>query len=385
MSSSTGGSRPDLAARFAAFERVAGSRAPLYARLAPRIAEDDGLLALLDDAPPQQRLPVLLFAAVHLLVIEGRDPDLAAHYPNLAAEQGVRAQASSSDPFPAFRRTALDHADRIRAIAATSSTQTNEVGRCAWLMPPAATISAEVGPIALVDVGASAGLNLLMHHFQYEYARADASPARLGTAPGMRAPAVAVEIECELRPCCDRRIEPPSQLPDVVSAIGLDAAPVDVHDESRVRWLEACIWPDMVGRFQRLVAAVALARSLQPRVVAGDAVDDLPGVLAHAAASAHPVVMTSWILNYLDHDRQRDFVGVLDAAGSDSDLSWIVAESPAETPGLPVPTTSPAEDLTVVSLVRWRRGRRTIERIGTGHPHGFWLQADCTGDARTHG
>lgn len=379
MSSSTSGPRADLAARFAAFERVAGSRAPLYARLAPRIAEDDDLLALLDDAPPQQRLPVLLFAAVHLLVIEGRDPDLAAHYPNLAADEVRRSPASASDPFPAFRRTALDHANRIRTIAATSTTQTNEVGRCAWLMPPAAAISAEVGPIALVDVGASAGLNLLMQHFRYEYARADAPPVRLGMAPGMRAPAAAVEIECELRPCGGRSIEPPRQLPEVVSAVGLDAAPVDVHDEDRVRWLEACIWPDMVGRFHRLVAAVALARSMQPRVVTGDAVDDLPGLLAQTAASAHPVVMTSWILNYLDHDRQREFVGVLDAAASDGDLSWIVAESPAETPGLPIPTTSPAEDLTVVSLVRWRGGRRTIERIGTGHPHGYWLQADCTG------
>lgn len=377
MSAASSRSHSALAARFAAFEHVAGSRAPLYARLAPRIADDSGLLALLDTAPPQQRLPVLLFAAMHLLVIEGRAPALAAHYPNLATADGGRGRQAGDDPFPAFRQAALDNAERIRSIAATSTTQTNEVGRCAWLMPMASAVSQEVGPISLVDVGASAGLNLLMQHFAYVYTHADSPPIRIVDRAGSGATPATVEIECELRTCGVHRMAAPTTLPTVADAVGLDASPVDVGDESRVRWLEACVWPDMVVRFRRLVAAVELARAMPPRLVAGDAVDDILPVLARASAAGHPVVMTSWVMNYLEPVRQRQFVDALDSFASHTDLSWIIAESPAETPGLPVGTTEPPEDLTVVSLVRWRQGERTVQRVATAHPHGFWLRADC--------
>lgn len=377
MSAARSRSHSVLAARFEAFERTAGSRAPLYARLAPRIAADGELLALLDTAPPLQRLPVLLFAAVHLLVLEGRAPGLAGFYPNLTPSDDNRRSPAGDDPFPAFRTVALDHAERIQSIAATSTTQTNEVGRCAWLMPLASAVAQEVGPLSLVDVGASAGLNLLMHHFAYVYSRPDSSshrivdPARDGSA------APAVDIDCELRPCGARQLDVPSALPAVADAVGLDAYPIDVRDETQVRWLEACVWPDMVVRFRRLVAALELARTMPPRVVPGDAVDDILDVLGPASSAGHPVVMTSWVMNYLEVERQRTFVDVLDSFASRSDLSWIIAESPAETPGLPVGTTEPPEDVTVVSLVRWRRGVRTVQRVATAHPHGFWMRADC--------
>jgi hypothetical protein len=133
----------------------------------------------------------------------------------------------------------------------------------------------------------------------------------------------------------------------------------------------------MVVRFRRLVAALELARTMPPRVVPGDAVDDILDVLGPASSAGHPVVMTSWVMNYLEVERQRTFVDVLDSFASRSDLSWIIAESPAETPGLPVGTTEPPEDVTVVSLVRWRRGVRTVQRVATAHPHGFWMRADC--------
>jgi hypothetical protein len=216
-----------------------------------------------------------------------------------------------------------------------------------------------------------------MRHFAYDYSLPDSSHIRIvdpawdGLAP------TAVEIECDIRPCGGRQLGPPTSLPAVADAVGLDASPIDVRDESRVRWLEACVWPDMVVRFRRLVAALELARTMPPRVVRGDAVDDILDVLGPASSAGHPVVMTSWVMNYLDKDRQRQFVDALDSFASHSDLSWIIAESPAETPGLPVGTTEPPEDLTVVSLVRWRRGVRTVQRVATAHPHGFWMRADC--------
>jgi hypothetical protein len=165
-------------------------------------------------------------------------------------------------------------------------------------------------------------------------------------------------------------------VPRIAAAVGLDVSPINVHDDDAVRWLMACVWPDMTERYARLVDAIALARERPPRVVAGDAVSGVAGLVESSRAHGHPVVLTSWVLNYLPLRRQQDFVAALDRLGERFDLSWVIAESPAETPGLPVPTEQPPEVLTVVSLVTWRGGRRTVTRLGTAHPHGYWLRWD---------
>lgn len=346
-----------LAARFRDFEQH-GTRAPRYAAMARRIAEDAEVLALLEQAPPEQRIPVLLFAAVHLLALEGRAPALAAHYPNLSGTP------SDDDPYPAFRAAALEHADEVRHLVATRHTQTNEIGRCALWLPALAAVAAECGPLSLVDVGASGGLNLLLPQYRFDYGE--------GRVVGGASP---VTLTCSLRGDPPTGIVVPQTMPPIAAAVGLDAKPIDVHDDDAVRWLEACVWPDMTDRFHRLVAAVELARQRPPSVVEGDAVRDAARLVDGARAHGHPVVLTSWVLNYLDVEQQRAFVAALDGCAHD-DLTWIVSESPAETPGLPIPTTMPPEVLTVVSIVRWRAGRRAVQRLGTAHPHGYWLHWD---------
>lgn len=366
--------RAVLAKRFRDFEHTAASRAPLYARLSSGIADDAALLALLDEAPVEQQLPVLLFAAVHLLVLEGRGGDLARFYPNLdhsgrhddhgAADPNPTA-SGHLDPFPAFRRVALEHAERVRTLAATRQTQTNEIGRCALYLPALASIAADSGPLALVDVGTSAGLNLLLPRYGFDYGE-----------HGVIAGTSDIVLPCVIRGTAPVGVSVPRTMPVVAASAGIDAHPVDVLDDDAVRWLEACVWPDMTERFARLRSAVTLARQHPPDVVVGDAVDDVGAVVERLRGHGHPVVLTSWVLNYLSIERQQQFVEALDRIGSSGDLSWVVAESPAETPGLPVPAGEPPESLTVVSLVRWRRGVRTVARLGTAHPHGYWLRWD---------
>jgi hypothetical protein len=140
--------------------------------------------------------------------------------------------------------------------------------------------------------------------------------------------------------------------------------------------LEACVWPDQRDRFERLVAAIEMARAEPPDVRRGDAIDDLAAVVREAANVGHPVVMNSWVLNYLTGEERGRYVATLDALGAEIDLSWLIAESPALTPELPVPSTSDSEHLTVLSLVTWRDGARAVQRLGTTHPHGFWLHWD---------
>lgn len=343
---------------FGDFSRHSAPAAPLYAELSAGIAAEPALAGLLMAAPVVQRQPVLLFACVHWLVLTHPDEALGAYYPNVAARRGVERPAGPV--VDAFRAFCADHGDELGTLLASRSTQTNEIGRTALFLPVFALIEREYGPLAHLDVGASAGLNLLHPFYDFAYdpggELAGGSTVRVG---------------------CGTRGEPPipSRRPEMSSAIGLDAAPLDVGDPEQARWLEACVWPDQVERFERLAAAVAIAVREGVDVRRGDAVVDVGALVAESGRKGHPVVTTTWVLNYLTSQQRTDFVAALDAAGATQDLSWVYAENPTlcpELPGVPVRPPSPT-DPTALVLVRWRDGRRDAVHVADAHPHGRWL------------
>lgn len=346
---------PELQSRFHHFSQTTASRAPLYSRLSAAIADDPDVVDLLTSAPEPQQLPVLLFAAVHSLLLGGEGQELSSYYPNLASTP------NATDPYPTFRGFVFDHERELRDLISRRSTQTNEVGRCATFLPVLGIVADECGPLALVDVGSSGGLNLLLDRFSYQYL-----------------PGGPVGMPSEVHLICATRgnVPVPGDVPPIAAAIGIDREPIDISDEEAARWLEACVWPDQLDRFERLVAAIALARSDPPDVRVGDAIEDLAHTIAEASQSGHPVVTNSWVLNYLTGEQRTQYVATLDAVGDVRDLSWVIAESPAETPELPVPSDDADRHSTVLSLVTWRQGRRTVSRLATSHPHGFWLHWD---------
>lgn len=345
----------DLSARFRDFSRAFRTSAPLYSRLADRVSREPDILDLMNSADAVQRIPVLLFACVHYLLLNDPGQALARHFPNLdRSASTVNVDDVAADDFARF---VLRHRDDLADLLATRSTQTNEIGRCNWFLFPLAMIEEEVGDLARVDVGSSAGLTLLFPDIEF-----DVRPGnRIGDQGGLT-------LQCLTRG------HPPrlDHVPNVVWSRGLDTRPVDLFDEDHVRWLEACVWPEQLDRFDRLVRSVELARQRGIRVEHGDAVEDTTTFVRRANRHGHPVVTTSWVLNYLTSAQRVDFVARLDAIGSEMDLSWVVAESPRETPELPVFSDSD-EDITVISLVRWRAGRRESVRLATAHPHGAWI------------
>lgn len=349
----------ELQLRFHHFGQTTAARAPLYSRLSSAIADDPDVIDLLTSAPETQQLPVLFFAAVHSLLLAGNGPELATYYPNLAATP------LASDPYPTFRAFVVNHEQPLRELISTRSTQTNEVGRCASFLPALGIVADECGPLAMVDVGTSGGLNLLLDRFSYEYL-----------------PGGSVGTPSDVHLVCATRgpMPVPKGIPSIAASIGIDREPVDVTDDDAARWLEACVWPDQLDRFERLVAAIAIARSDPPDVRVGDAIEDLARTIEEAAQSGHPVVTNSWVLNYLTGEQRTRYVDTLDTVGSTRDLSWVIAESPAETPELPVLSHgTDTEHLTVLSLVTWRNGQRTARRLATTHPHGFWLHWEAPG------
>lgn len=335
------------------------ARSPLNSALAAGIAADPGLAGLLGHAPPTQQLPVLLFAVVHHLLLESPTEPLAAWYPNL-----THVHRSPDDPalMPTFAAFVEAHRQEIVELLATRSTQTNEVGRCALLIPAFTLLAEEIGPLGHLDVGTSAGLTLLSDAYRYRYRADHGAEQAVGPASSVT-----------LTVGTTGAVPVPSELPPIAARCGVDLAPIDVTDRDEARWLEACVWPDQTDRFRRLVAAIELARASPPEILAGDAVDLLADGVERVGEHAHPVVTNSWVLNYFTADARVAYLAELDRLGAERDLSWVYAEAPALIPELPNEPDPENAHLTVLSLARWRNGHRTVEHLATCHPHGYWL------------
>jgi hypothetical protein len=358
------GRRSRVAALFTEFgDDMPPDRLPLYRALCHGTATDPELVALMDDTPEAQLRPNLLLAAVHHLLLGGLDHPLGAWYGTIVDEP---RPVDDGDPMVAWRDLCLSHRDELAPLLATRATQTNEVGRCTATMPAVADVEAAADrPIGLVEVGASAGLNLLLDRWAYRYG-----------PDGEVAPPGGSDLTLTVTSSGPVPVPVPAALPTIVRRVGLDLAPVDITDESQARWLVACLWPEQPRRVAQLRRAIAVARRDPPELVVGDAVDDLAPLVRSVPVDAVAVVVTTWAAAYLADERQRDLLAVLDGLGADRDLSYVFAERPVEVPGLPVPPRPDGVDHpgpTALVRLDWRDGRRHATRLADMHPHGKWL------------
>ena len=363
-----------VAGHFAQFAETAARHLPLYRHLTQRASEDREVAARLLVAEPEQRTPNLLLAAVHDLLLGGEADPLAAWYGSVT--DPVRPIGEGrDDPWPHFRRLALEDPAVARHLS-TRSTQTNEVGRCLALLPALAQVALDAPgapegagrPLGLVEVGASAGLNLLLDRYGYCYRSAGSGEVEVN-------PSAFLTLTCALRG--GRRPPLPAEVPTIASRVGLDRRPVDVSDRDDARWLVACQWPDQPDRVHRARTAVALAHGDAPSVVKGDAVDDVTQLVRGVGDFALPVVIATWVLAYLSPARQTELLAVLDALGAERDLTMVFAEEPSRVPALTVPPRPdgrPDEGPTALVRLDWRDGTRTATRLASMHPHGTWLE-----------
>lgn len=260
----------ELAGQFTRFKDYCGT-SPLYARLSRAVAADDILLALAARARPGQPPPNLLFAAVHFLLLSNVKHPLAAFYPSVGG-------TDDGDPLPAFRDFCRVYAREIEEILLTRRVQTNEVRRCAILLPAFGQIGKTLN---LIEIGASAGLNLLWDKYAYDYGDAGKTGAGMLT------------LTCEAR----SKVPVPKTMPTVTGRMGLDLNPVDVTDADAVLWLRALIWPEHGERMERLTQAVEIARQNPPELRAGDALDLLPQAFADTPDEATLTVFHSFTVN----------------------------------------------------------------------------------------
>jgi hypothetical protein len=330
------------------FERFARdefhSSSPLYERLSNAIAHDAELLALAAHCRKGERIPNLVFGAVHYLLLTGISHPLRRFYKSLGG-----CFAGREDPLPDFRSFCLDHVERIRELVTVRMVQTNDVGRCAGLMPlfVAASKGARGRPLFVVDLGASAGLNLFWDQYGYRYG--DWLEAGDRNSP--------VQIECALRgpnipslPLC---------FPALAGRVGVDVNPLDVRVEDDALWLRALIWPEHEKRAQLLRSAIALARQQPLKVLPGDGVELLPDVIRAVPAGAVLCVMR--IFTPISQQRRGVLTALIADYAATRDVMMITAR----------PHGGDDSELCLTSFVD---GQRREQGLAYMQNHGDWIE-----------
>jgi hypothetical protein len=276
-----------IAEGYRAFAEESAEESPAYSTLAAAVADDRDVLGFLAGLPGGKRHPTLFLAGLRLL-------------------GGVPADGDDL-----HERVAKD-GDRLRDTLLARATQTNEPARCAALLPALAMIE---GPLALIEVGASAGLCLYPDRYSYEFGGRPVGPRR------------SVHLRC----ATGGPVPVPAHLPVVVARIGIDLNPLDVTDPGDLAWLRALVWPGAVGaeRLERLDAAAAVAAADPPTLLAGDLVERLPDAIALVPDGATPVVLHTAVLPYLSEAHRAAFVEQV----RELPVRWIAQEGSGMVPG----------------------------------------------------
>jgi hypothetical protein len=323
------------------------SASPLYGRVLDAVADDlraggvtARVLAERGDDPFGSALALRFLGAVHRIVLDGRAPQLARHYPSAGGTEGPELVAD-------FLATVEEHeAELLERVE--DGVQTNEVGRSAVLVGGYAAVTHVTSlPLRVLEVGASAGLNLRWDHFAYDTGRVvsgdPASPVRFeGVWEG----------------------DPPD-LPatfDVAERTGCDRNPIDATTPEGRLTLMSYLWPDQIDRYQRLDAAIEVARAVPASVERAAADEWIADRLTLPLPGVATVVVHSIVLQYLPQDARARFREAVQAAGERASgaapLAWLRME--------------PGGDRAELRLTTWPRGEERVLATAGYHGRPIW-------------
>lgn len=313
----------EVVEQYTEFARDCTDESPCFTEWALGVAADPEVAAWVADLPGIKKQPNLVFAA--------------------ARWHGVPAPG----PYAALRAALLGDDGTIRATILARSTQTNEVARVATLLP-ALVAAVPQGPLALIEAGASAGLNLYPDRWGYAW----------------RTPEGVVELGGEPRLTCEVTgpAPLPVTLPDVAWRGGVDLNPLDVTDADQMRWLDTLVWPEQAERRGRLAQAVDVARADPPRIVRGDLLEELPALVAEASAHGTVVVFHSAVAAYLAEPDRRRMHLLLTGLVADGACHWVSNEGPRVFPEITADGPPPGPGTFALGI----DGRRVAHARGHG-------------------
>ena len=292
--------------------------------------------------PGADALALRICGGLHRLVIENADAALVAAYPPNASDDATLLAAV---------RNAIRQHDDALFSAFDSPPQTNEIARSAMLLPGFLTVASETGlPLALCEIGASGGLNLLFDRFCYHYGTSEWGD---GTSP--------VKIAPELR----SDTLPLEGCLDVISRRGCDIAPVDVSTRDGQVRLRSYVWADQTARLERLHGATALAAKHPYSLEKADAAAFVARQIANRPAGAAFVLFHSIMWQYMPRETKDTILTTLEEAGAKASPDAPIAR-------LRMEPLDPKDGWATLSLTTWPGGE--TRRLAKCDFHGRWIE-----------
>ncbi|HWK34970.1 DUF2332 domain-containing protein [Sphingomonas sp.] len=291
--------------------------------------------------PTRDALPLRLIGGLHALVLAGRDEELAAVFSGIIAGDAIA---------PAIERVLARHEAALMPWL-DGPPQTNEPGRSAALMCGLIEIARRHGPrIELLEIGSSAGLNLLIGRYRFDLG---------GTTIGPTDSPITIRPEWTGAP-------PPTVPVEIESARGCDVAPMDATDPAVAARLSAYVWAEKPERLERLRTAIAMVRERGVRLDHADAADWVEARLAEPqAAGVTRVLMHSVVWQYLPQDSAARVRTAMLAAGArataERPIGWVMME----------PDRALAHQL--IRVMSWP-GHADPAIVGTAHAHAAWIR-----------
>ena len=316
-------------------EHFAQLGSPVYAELAGRLAEDPAPLAPILQGE-RSHYVLAFFGAVHHHALTGAAPN------------------SLSGDWADFTAALIEHERSLRRFVEEQGVQTNETQRCVALVPAFLALARETGlQLDLVELGPSAGLNLVFDRYGYRYAEGafgdPESPLVFDVKERGRVPGALLRTPVRLG---NRR--------------GIDLSPIDVANVDDVTLLHSFLWPGLSERASRLDAAIEtfLAAPERPELIKGDYVDELPGLLGQRSVDALTVVFQTASTGYLEQERYDALLASLEAAAADGrPLAWVSSRRREE-------KEHDVDDYWELELRVWPAPARLVALVDF---HGNWL------------
>ena len=289
----------------------------------------------------EDAMPLRYAGGLHFLHLSGAEPELAPVYAGEVVDQAEvdAIVARAAVKFDAELTGWLD-----------SPPQTNEAGRSSCVMAGLLWLSARIGQeFELIEIGASAGINSMMHRYAYDLGGVLAGPP---------------DSPLLLKP--EWRGGPPPQNEVRIAQIkGCDIAPVDLTDPGEALRLKAYIWADATERMTRMDTIIAIAQECPPNLVAADAADFVRQCLAEEQPAGRArVLFHSVMWQYLPQATRAAITEAMETAGAaatlEKPLGWIRVETNRATF---------RHELTV----RYWPGSAEWVQLAEAHPHGAWV------------
>ncbi|HEY8947497.1 MAG TPA: DUF2332 domain-containing protein [Rhizomicrobium sp.] len=319
---------------------------PLYVRLSESVRDNPELRAFAAQAKKGQPHANILFGAVHYLLLRGADHPLRGYYPNLNGGNRI-----DGDPVPHFINFVGRYRDELTPLIASKVTNTNEVGRSALLHAAFRAVAKDSGdPLNLIEIGPSAGLNLIWDRYGVRYHRGAETYELPVSNP-------ALVIDCELRGEKTPSLGP---TPNIASRVGLELNPVDLSDPDQRDWLRALVWPDTHGRFERLEAALKAYASERPEIRIGSAPDLLPDALRAIPEEQTVCIYHSYVIYQFSAEMKEALESILTLAGLRRPIWRIAIEGKVD-------------GTNAIEMIRYHDGVRDAQQLALCHPHGRWL------------